>query len=571
MKKVMKWIIPLLLVALLIGSAGWYMFVYDRATVQDFLTTQARNCAQSGNYEAASWFYDQAYKLAGTDGNVAIELAGIYSSAGNYTKAESTLSSAIADGGDAELYIALCSVYVEQDKLLDAVNMLDNITDAAIKAELDALRPDAPTADYEPGLYNEYISLGFTSNAPSIFVTTDGSYPSTAKNLYSAPVQLAAGETRVFAVSVAENGLVSPLADTVYTVGGVVEAVTLTDPVIDSTVREMLLFGADTPLFTNHLWEISEFELPAEAASAEDLKLLTHLKKLSIHGRTLDSLEFLSTMTQLEELDLSGCDLPDDLSAIAALPALKNLNLSDCGISTISSLAMATGLTNLNLSSNAIGDVSVIGSMPLLSVVDLSHNAITDLSCVTTLPQLTELNVSFNSIASVGPVGVCTLLKKLDITNNQITDISALSALTSLTHFYAGYNQLADVNVLVGCVGLQELNISHNALTDITALSSLVNLIVFDFSYNDVTALPALPKDCALHTINGEHNFMEDVSALGGMENLAYVYMDYNNISDISFLENCSGLVQVNVYGTNVTDVYTLIDMGLIVNYDPTA
>lgn len=571
MKKVMKWVIPLLLVALLIGSAGWYMFVYDRATVQDFLTVQARNCAQSGNYEAAAWFYDQSYKLAGADEHVAIELAGIYSSAGNYTKAENTLSSAIADGGNVELYIALCEVYVEQDKLLDAVNLLDNITDPSIKAELDALRPSAPVADYEQGLYNEYISLTFTSNGPSIYVTADGTYPSTADNLFTEPVQLPAGETRLFAVSVAENGLVSPLADMIYTVGGVVEAVTLTDPVIDSTIRSQLLFGAETPLYSNDLWKITEFEMPAEAASTDDLKQLTHLKKLSIHDRPLDSLEFLSTMTVLEELDLSGCDLPDDLSAIATLPALKVLNLSDCGISTISTLAMATGLTHLNVSSNAIGDVSVLSSMPLLSVVDLSHNAVTDLSCVTALPQLTELNVSFNSIASVGPVGVCTLLKKLDITNNQITDISALSALTSLTHFYAGYNQLADVNVLVGCIGLQELNISHNALTDITALSSLVNMKDFDFSYNDVTVLPALPKDSALHTINGEHNFMEDISALGGMTNLAYVYMDYNNISDISFLEDCSGLVQVNVYGTNVTDVYTLIDMGVIVNYDPTA
>jgi len=37
MKRIMKWVFPLLLVALLIGSAGWYMFVYDRSTVQDFL------------------------------------------------------------------------------------------------------------------------------------------------------------------------------------------------------------------------------------------------------------------------------------------------------------------------------------------------------------------------------------------------------------------------------------------------------------------------------------------------------------------------------------------------------
>lgn len=569
MKKTMKWILPILLVVLLIVSAGWYMFEYDPGTVQDFLTAQARNCAKMGNFDAAAWFYHQSYKLSGEDQDVAIELADIYKSVGNYTKAENTLSSAIADGASADLYAALCATYVEQDKLLDAVNMLDSISDAAIKAELDQLRPAAPSADYEPGLYNEYISLSFTTDRGSIYVTTDGTYPSILTDAYTEPVQLPAGETRLFAVAV-ENGLVSSLTDLSYTVGGVVEEVTLTDPAIDNAVRSALLFGADTPLYSDDLWTITEFELPEEAVTLDDLKHLTHLKKLTITGRQIDNLDFLSGMTVLEELNVSDCTIPADLGLIGALPSLKVLDLSGCGISTISTLSLATSLTKLDVSNNAIGDISVLVNMPLLSVVDLSHNAVTDLSVMTTLPQLTELNVSYNSISSVGPVGVCTLLKKLDITNNSVTDISALSALTSLTHFYAGYNQLTDVNVLTGCVGMLELNVSNNALTDVTALSSLVNMTHFDFSYNDVTVLPSWPQDAALYSINGEHNFMEDISSLGGMAKLAYVYMDYNNLTDISFLIDCPSLVQVNVYGTDVTDVYDLIDAGVIVNYDPT-
>ena len=144
MKKIMKRIIPLLLIVALIASACWYIFVYDRDTVRDFLLAQARNCAQNGHFKAATWFYDISYEFAGEDENVAIDLAQIYKEAGNYTKAEYTLVSAIADGATAELYIALCRTYVEQDKLLDAVNMLDKVADPGIKAELDALRPAAP-------------------------------------------------------------------------------------------------------------------------------------------------------------------------------------------------------------------------------------------------------------------------------------------------------------------------------------------------------------------------------------------------------------------------------------------
>ena len=85
MKKIVKWILPLLLICALIASAVWYMFVYDRDTVQDFLISRARICAQRGDFEGATRFYDLSYQLSEQDQNVAIELADIYRSAGNYT------------------------------------------------------------------------------------------------------------------------------------------------------------------------------------------------------------------------------------------------------------------------------------------------------------------------------------------------------------------------------------------------------------------------------------------------------------------------------------------------------
>lgn len=570
MKKIMKWVFPLLLVALLISSAGWYMFVYDRSTVQDFLTAQARSSARKGNSDAAAWFYNQSYKLSGQDQNVAIELADIYKSVGNYTKAESTLTKAVADGGDAELYIALCKTYVEQDKLLDAVNMLDNVSDPAIKAELDALRPTVPTADYAPGFYSQYISLTFQENSGKLYVTTDGAYPTTGRAPYAEPISLGAGETKVYAVSVAENGLVSPLSILSYTIGGVIEPVELADSIIEAGVRETLMFGENTQIYSNDLWSITEFTVPAEAETLEDLRHFTHLKKLTVTGRSIDSLSFLAAMTQLEELDLTGCTLPEELGSIAAVASLKKLSLESCNLSTIAELEKAIGLTHLDLSSNAIGDISVLANMPQLTVLDLSHNAVTDLTPISGLSLLSELDLSYNSVSSVAPAALCLELRKLDVTSNTISDLSPMKTLNKLTHFYGGYNNLTDVSVLAGCPGLTELNVSNNHLVDISGLSVLTALQRFDFSYNDVEVLPAFPTDCALVEINGEHNFMTDISVLGGMPNLTHVYMDYNNLTDISFLASCPNLVQVNVYGTDVNQVDALLEHSIIVNFDPT-
>ena len=168
MKKFMKKLIPFLLVVLIIASMVWYCFVYDRTFTRDILLSQARIFYTNGNPKIASWFYDAAYMHADRDEDVAIELANQYKSEGNYTKAEYTLSHAIADGGTADLYIALCKTYVEQDKLLDAVNMLANIQNASIKQELDAMRPAAPVSTPAPDFYTEYIDVSLDATDGTI-------------------------------------------------------------------------------------------------------------------------------------------------------------------------------------------------------------------------------------------------------------------------------------------------------------------------------------------------------------------------------------------------------------------
>ena len=112
MKRVLKRILPICLAALVFCSIAWYLFVYDRDFTRDMLLSAARHFESEGDHSAAAWIYDLAYRHANNDENVAIELAEQYKSAGNYTKAEVTLSKAIRDGGTAKLYIRLMCVSV---------------------------------------------------------------------------------------------------------------------------------------------------------------------------------------------------------------------------------------------------------------------------------------------------------------------------------------------------------------------------------------------------------------------------------------------------------------------------
>lgn len=586
MKKTFRFLVPLLLVITIIASIGWYLFVYDRDFTRDILLSQARYNNTKGNTKLASWFYDLAYEHTGQDDNVAIELANQYKATGNYTKAEFTLTNAIADsGGTVELYTALSKTYVEQDKLMDAIRLLDGIPSPAIKAQIDALRPAAPSAnppaasaeDGFDGLYNEYISVSLTSEHGTVYFTIDGSYPSVSAPAYIRPIRLNDGETVIKAICVADSGLVSPLGVYSYTIGGVIQVVEFQDAVIEANIRQILNVDDDDDIYSNALWTITEFTVPAEAMYLEDLTNLTRLQKLTIHGKVLDDLSFLSSMQNLTELDLTSSRFPAAmLSVVAQLPSLERLTLAKCGLSTIAALEGAPRLNYLDLSNNTLRNLEVLAPMTTLREINLTQNAVVDLTQLAGLTNLTKLDISFNSVSSLEPLAVCTNLTWLNVNNNSLELLTGLESLTMLTHLSFDHNAVADVSVLAGCTELTELSIANNKITDIGSLETLKKLEIFDFSSNQVKALPNWGEDCALHTIDGTSNELTSIDSLAKLPELTYVYMDHNKLTSIDALANCFHLVQVNVFGNDIKDVSALLkdaegnDKGIIVNYDPT-
>ena len=570
MKKHLRRIVPFLLVIGIIASIGWYLLVYDRGFTRDVLLENARFFDMQGHDKVASFFYDLAYEHSDQDDSVAIELANQYISDGNYTKAEQTLTNAIADGGSADLYMALCKTFVEQDKLLDAVAMLNNIGDPAIKAELDALRPAAPTADPAPGFYSQYISITVTAEDSQLFFTTTGEYPSTDDVPPAEAIPLAAGETKVYALCVGDNGLVSPLTILGYTIGGVIEEAKFVDPAMEAAVREILGVDNEAILMTDTLWEIKEFTVPAEAASLEDLALLPYVEKLSVSGMKLDSLSFLSSLTALAELSLSGCRFPaDDLSIIASLPKLTRLNMAECGLSTIAALSEAQNLTHLDLSNNTLQNLVPLSTMHTLQEIILNHNAVVSLDALSNLTNLETLDIAYNSVSDLSPLASCRSLKQLSAGNNSITILSALNNLPDLNCLQLENNRISDLSLLSDCHSLTELNVSRNAITDISPLASLTNLKDLNFSYNQVEQLPKWDDGNALSNINGSYNALTSIDNLKNAENLSYVYMDYNQLTSINAIAGCYHLVMVNVYGNEIEDVSALTDHDIIVNYNP--
>ena len=577
MKRFIKTIIPILLSVAIIASIGWYLFEYDTEFTRDQLVGLARKFEEDGNPSMAIRLYNMAYEHADGDSDVALELAELFRDAGNYTKAEYTLSNAIADGGGLELYMALCRIFVEQDKILDAVNMLDNITDPVIKAQLESMRPKAPVAVPEEGRYNDYIRVSFQSAPGTVYATFDGGYPSIENGAFNQSVTLTAGETLARAVTVGENGLVSPLATFSYTIAGVVEPITLSDSAIDRTVRQLLQVSEDHTIYSNELWEITALVIPADAQSLEDLVWMPFLEQVAIKDSTIADLAPLTNLSNLTELIITDTTVSSsDLAFISRLPKLTSLTLSGCNLSSISELSSAAGLTYLDLSFNTIGNILPLSGMSELEYVNVSHNALTSLAVFSNKQTLAELYASYNSIPSVEDLSDCPALSVLDMTGNQLTTLEGVEKLSGLRGFYAAFNQLTEIAGLEKCVLIGDLDISNNQITDITALSTLNQLVNLNFSFNQVAALPAFSKACPLVSIKGSSNQLTSLEPLRGLNTLNYVTMDQNpELTSVAPLVECYLLVEVSVYGTSVTDARLLTepidgrDRNITVFYSP--
>ncbi len=570
MKRAIKIIVPLLLSIAILLSIGWYLFEYDPDFTRDILLQQARKCEQNGNMTAAVWFYDLAYLQSRDNDQVAIELAQQFKSMGNYTKAEYTLSKAIQDGGTVDLYIALCQTFVEQDKLMDAVQMLEKVNNKAIKAELEALRPQSPEADLPSGFYSEYMTISLSSK-DALYISTDGEYPSIHTDSYQGPIRLPAGETTIWAISVGENGLVSIPTVLSYSIGNVIEEVKFADSAMEAAIRKQLNLSDERILYSNELWGITEFTVPAAAVTCQDLAWLPRLEKLTIDGAVVDSLAPLKDLIELDTITITGSVISTkDLLTIASLPALKSLTLSGCGLSSIANLEAATGLEYLDLRDNAIRNISVLKGFSSLTTLYLGHNALISLEDLRGLTGLQTLDVSYNSLVSTAPVGDLVNLKKLDVSGNSLMKLEGIEPLTALAEFSCASNKLVDIDVLANCKELEKLDVSGNTLLNIDIIADFVKLLELNFSNNEISKLPEFKKGSQLVMINGSHNELSTLVPLGTLEKLKYVYMDYNaGVTSVYALSNCTELEMVNVYGTGVRNVSALTDMGVVVNYNP--
>ncbi|MBQ7872159.1 MAG: chitobiase/beta-hexosaminidase C-terminal domain-containing protein [Oscillospiraceae bacterium] len=565
MKKVL--IVLLVLVLLAAVAIGLLYFFW---TAENLAAYADKKMAE-GDYEKAVEYYDKAVNLDPGNTAYALSLADASLQLGSYTRAERALVNAIRTAPKLELYLALSELYVAQDKLMDAEKLLSSVTDSAIRAQIDAMRPAAPQLSPESGEYDSYISVTMEAAGAAVYYSTDREYPSLDRTAYTEPVALSAGDTGITAIAVGDNGLVSTLSEANYRIVGVIEEISFASPELEAMVRELLYLPDASPVLTSDLWDLTELTVPETVTDYSDLRYFTSLTALTIQNSSVEDYSFLPALTKLAVLDLSGSLISaETLDHIGTLSTLTTLRLRGCGLSNILPLAQTTAITELDLADNSITNIGVLANYTGLVTADLSSNAISDLSALAGLTQIASLNLSANDLLSIEALSGCTGMQELNISGNKVSSLTPLQGMTQLKTLRANKNSITSISALAGCLQLSHLDVADNALTEIAVVGNLPALNYLDFSHNEVTELPTFSAATHLQQFYAAYNQLTDISNLSIQAELTYVDVDYNEeLEDIECLQTCPLLVQVDAFGTKVKEVSALTAYSVIVNYDP--
>ncbi len=141
-----------------------------------------------------------------------------------------------------------------------------------------------------------------------------------------------------------------------------------------------------------------------------------------------------------------------------------------------------SALTDLNIggdSSNPWGitNMEFVAALPNLKQLNISHNKITEIKGLDQLNQIQQLDISRNQITEIKGLDKLNQLQHLDISSNQIKEIKGLDKLNQLQILNISSNKIKEIKGLDNLNQLQILDIAYNQISDLSPLLALQPII----------------------------------------------------------------------------------------------
>ncbi|OJD60273.1 NEAT domain-containing protein [Bacillus sp. NH11B] len=197
-----------------------------------------------------------------------------------------------------------------------------------------------------------------------------------------------------------------------------------------------------------------EYMTNLENLTLEEVKLenihfiskLRQLKSVNITYSELQNIEPLAELENIENLNLRNNKI-SDLSPLSQMKRVKMLDLNSNYIKDITPLFTVTSLRTLTVANNQISNANLAGIEQLKNVrnLSLSNNGLTNIEHITSMKKLVELDLSKNELKNIEPLLRLSTVQSLNLEENYISDITPISQLTGLYDLKLGSNEIRDV------------------------------------------------------------------------------------------------------------------------------
>lgn len=269
--------------------------------------------------------------------------------------------------------------------------------------------------------------------------------------------------------------------------------------------------GTGVNLYNTHLPEISIYTPPIDT----DETLIFRLTATDNQGATAsDQVEVtvLALEGLIRDIVFGDSNLRDCVNTTATennwrtVDQMTSLTCGFEGLSNFVGIEQLTSLIQLNLYEfNAFdgvsqaSDLTPLANLTELTDLNLQFNLIEDITPLANLTKLTDLRLTFGKIQDITPLESLVNLTSLDLQENlKISDISSLANLTSLTYLVLSFNRISNIDALSQLTGLTALDLTGNQFTELSILSDFISLDWLGVGYNgnltDITGIFNLPN-----------------------------------------------------------------------------
>ncbi|MGT2674984.1 leucine-rich repeat domain-containing protein [Streptococcus rupicaprae] len=301
----------------------------------------------------------------------------------------------------------------------------------------------------------------------------------------------------------------------------------------DDIIQDILHADAPTPF-------------PATETNPENMKAwLATVKSLNIGQRENALKRFgLDLMPNLETLGV-GFTKIDDVTPILKFKQLKNLFLTDTGITDYSFLKELPNLEGIDISQNGLTSLDFLKDYPQLKTLAVTGSNLTDISVLSHLPNLESLNLDYNQLTDLTPLANLSKLKVVSLDHNKITDLSALSQKSDLTRLFVSHNEGVKLATLKA-PNLEELTAEHSGLTSLGFVRHLPALVSLNASQNAISSLSGLDQAANLRTLNVSENQIASLRLPAGPAKLETLNISHNRLTSLEGIQNFEALDQLN-------------------------